>query len=906
MGDPDATKLGAPEGAAHSEGSLLRRYWHLAALGLLIVAHLAVNWAWLSANVVILGWDRPRHLIESLVYNDILEQITLRSLFEAWTHSGYYPPLYHLAMVSSYKLFGVSMDVAVVVNMVFVALLLLSAYGLGSRLGGKAVGLLSAFVTSTLPMIFGMSRYSYIEFALTAVVALSLWLLLLSEGFGHKGYSLLLGACAGVGLLTKWTYVLFVLPAVAMVVWRAGVLARARTGLRTLRVDGKWAGISAVAAAALTLVWYLPNLERVGQLPVGHLLLPLCWFLLAGLIYILKQTGGVGWNLAGSLWLCLVVAGSWYLPRIDFVNHTFLIAWGRPERQKWAFGYYLDYLIREEMSPIYMALFLLVSLGLLLLAWKSVRQGDVWRRTLRSDFLLFFLWTVVPYLVLSFRPSSRHSRFIMPILPALAVLIAYGLGRLRWAKLRMAVLALVVLLGSVQWLALSFDGLGWLREAAVVGPVNLFAHRFQNQLPSSGDTDRRYWVVPDILQYVSREAERLGRPLELAMLVNTRQVHDEHFLYLIYTDFPNVRLRELAQNWTGRPAYPQLFEVDYVAVPSANPEHRLDPASLETVQMLLQSPPTLFQEAFDLAGQYPLPDGNIIYLYENTAELPPGYEAEHYEALGERLAMGLGESGVLLLHPRHQVTLLGRYYEESPDLVVLPDTVSADESSLVQVVREAVAGHQRVATVFEAGQGEEMQSIVGRWLSENLFQALEEWYGPVRVTLYDSGPALSEGGSNRAVKADFGGEIELLEHSALPKSIVAGEILPLALLWQASGDVSANYNVFLHLTDAQGNLAAQRDSKPVGGWRPTTSWAAGEKIRDHHGVLTSPSLAAGEHELVLGLYDDQGERLPILGEDGQSLGDKISLGTVEVLAPSVGEGREEATETMNYDDSDEE
>ncbi|HJX39239.1 MAG TPA: glycosyltransferase family 39 protein [Anaerolineae bacterium] len=906
MAEPDLTKAGAPEGASPGVGTFLRRHWHLLLLGLLIAAHLAINWAWLSTNVVILGWDRPRHLIESLVYNDILEQVTLRSLFEAWTHSGYYPPLYHLAMVASYKLFGVSMDVAVSVNMVFLALLLIAAYGIGSRMGGRGAGLLSAFVTSSLPMIFGMSRYTYIEFALTSMVAVSFWLLLLSEGFRHKRYSLLLGACAGVGLLTKWTYVLFVLPALAMVVWRAGVLTRARTGLRSLRLDWRWAGVSAGAGAALTLVWYLPNLDRVGQLPVGHLLLPIAWLFLTGLIYVAKQPGSLGWNLAGSLWLCLVVAGSWYLPRIDFVNHTFLIAWGRPERQKWAFGYYLDYLIREELSPIYMVLLLLVSVALLLLAWRSLRQGNMLRRTLRSDFLLLFLWIVVPYLVLSFRPSSRHSRFIMPILPALAVLIAYGIYRLRWAKLRLAAVALVVLLGGAQWLTLSFDSLAWLREAAAAGPVNLFAHRFQNQLPSSGDTDRRYWVVPDILKYISDQAEIRGRPLELAMLVNTRQVHDEHFLYLIYTDFPNVRLRELAQNWTGRPAYPQLFEVDYVAVPSANPDHRLDPESLEVVEMLLQGPPTLFQEAFRLAREYPLPDGDIIYVYEKTLELSEGYEAEPYEALGEDLQVQLGDGGVLLLHSQHQVPLLGRYYVGRPDLVVLPEMEGGDKSSVVQMVREAVAGHQRVATVFEAGQGEEMQSIVGQWLSENLFQALDSWYGPARVTLYDSGSAVSDRGSNRSVEAEFGGEITLLEHSPLPQSMVAGEILPLTLVWQASGIVQHDYNVFLHLIDAEGNLAAQRDSKPVGGWRPTTSWALGEEIRDNHGVLTTSSLPAGEYELVLGLYDDHGQRLPVLDEDGQTVGDKMSLGTVKVLAPCFCAGREETTETVKYDDSDEE
>ena len=76
---------------------LLQERWHHLLLGLLIAAHLAVNRAWLSTNLVLLGWDRPRHLIESLVYNDILQQVSPQSLFEAWVHSGYYPPLFHWA-----------------------------------------------------------------------------------------------------------------------------------------------------------------------------------------------------------------------------------------------------------------------------------------------------------------------------------------------------------------------------------------------------------------------------------------------------------------------------------------------------------------------------------------------------------------------------------------------------------------------------------------------------------------------------------------------------------------------------------------------------------------------------------------------------------------------------------------
>jgi 4-amino-4-deoxy-L-arabinose transferase-like glycosyltransferase len=903
---PTVTGKSSSQPTSQALTRFIRRRWHVLLLGLLIAAQVAVNWAWLRTNVVIVGWDRPRHLIESLVYNDLLQQVTPRTMFEAWTYSGYYPPLFHWAMVGFYKLFGVSMDVAASVSTLFLVVLLVAAYGIGRRIGGKGVGLLSAFVTSTLPMIFAMSRYTYIEFSLTAMVALSIWLLLSSERFSHRWYSLLFGLAAGLGLLTKWTYVLFVFPVLAIVLLRTASWSEVKRGIGSLRLDARWALVSALSAAVLTLIWYLPNVQRVAELPLGHLLLPLSWFLLGGLIYVLKQTGGRGWNLLGSLWVGLVVAGSWYLPRIDFVNHTFLIAWGRPQRQTWAFGYYMQHLIHEQLSLIYMLVLLVVSAGLLVLAWRALRLGKVWRQVLRSDFLLLFLWIIVPYLVFSFRPSSRHSRFIMPILPAMAVVMAYGLSRIRWSKLRLAAVALVAVLGVGQWLALSFDGLQGLRAAASVGSVNAFAHMFQNQLPALGDTDRGYWVVPEMLQYLSEQAEAKGRPVELALLVNTRQVHDEHFLYAIYTDFPEVRLRELAQNWTGRPAYPQLFEVDYVAVPSANPPHKLDPASLDVVEMLLERPPALFQEAFELVSEYPLPSGNVIYLYEKEYALPEGYEAEAYEALAEELDLRLRDGDALLLHPQHEVALLGRYFEGRPDLILLPSAESLDESSLIDLAEKAASGHGRVATVFEAGQEEEPRAVLGPWLSENCFSALDAWHGPALLTLYTCpGESASIEASHR-VDADFGGQITLLRYSPLPQSIEAGEILPLTLVWEAGEGISEHYKVFLHLLDANGSVVAQRDSGPVGGWRPTSDWRAGESIEDHHGLATTPGLIAGEYELVLGLYDAEGQRLPVLDEEGQALGDKLSLGSIQVEVSRHLVGTAGAAGITEYEDADEE
>ncbi len=612
----------------HKAKEFLRSYGHVLLLALLIVIQIAINWSWLSTNVNVIGWDRPRHLIESLVYNDILDQTSLGSLFEAWTYSGYYPPLFHLSMVAFYKFFGVSMDVAAMVNIVYLVVLLISAYGIGREIGGTGVGLLTAFITSTLPMVFAMSRYTYIEFSLTAMVALSIWLLLLSQGFARKGHSLLFGLSLGLGLLTKWTLALFVFPALIVVILRSGLLSGLTKETGRFSVDKRWLAASSVLGLLLTLAWYLPNAQRVTELPLKHLLLPISWLLLTGLMYLLRQPSRPSVNLLSCLWLGLVIAGSWYLSRPDFINHTFFIAWGRPQRQTWAFEYYLDRLIHEQFSPLYAVLLVAMSVGLLVLHRQAFRKAEYWRRAWRSDLFLFVLWIAVPYLVFSFRPSSRHSRFIMPILPAAAAIMAYGLFKIRFRVARVLAISLLVILASLQSLVLSFDTLGWIRDAAivdlaVVGQVNIFANGPQNQLPSSGPTDSRFWIVPGVLEYMVTHSQG-SEPIELGLLLNTQQINEQHFQYLIYTDYQGqVRTRELALNLANEPIYPQLFELDYVLLMTNHLQHRINPDSLEVVEAILNDPPPEFREAFQLAWEYALPDERVVYLYERRRSSPP-------------------------------------------------------------------------------------------------------------------------------------------------------------------------------------------------------------------------------------------------------------------------------------------
>jgi len=843
-------------------------------LAALILFHIVNNWMWLSTNVVIVGWDRPRHLIESLRYNNILKTLNYPSFFQAFTLSGYYPPLFHLLIVAFYKLFGLSADVAAMVNSLYLAILLPSTYMIGRKIWGWKEGLLTAFLVSTLPMIYAMSRYTYIEFALTATVALGISLLLLCDGFTQRGASLAFGLTLGLGLLTKWTYVLFVLPPLILIVARLPL----RSWLRELRpsLDRRWAGLSLALGLGLAFLWYLPVRGRVAALPLGHWLLPLSWLLLSGLVYLLSRGSSQGANLLSALWLGGTVAATWYLSRIDFIQHTFLIAWGRPERREWGFSYYLDHLVNEHLSPFYVGLLALLFLGLLVSALRKKPFSSL-LESLKGNTALFLLWLLFPYLVFSFRASSIHSRFIMPILPAFALLLSKGLMRIPGVKLRRGTLALVILVAFGQLFALSYDGLGWLRSALAFnlpfGRLNLFAHAPQNQLPNSGLTDASYWIVPDVLEYVRRDSGgEKGEPLQLGLLVNCRQIHEEHFLYLIYTDYPEIRLRELARNWSGRPVYPQLFELDYFALSTYHPTHRFDEESREVIDAILGSPAPLFREAFQLAQEYSLPDGNVVYLYRRRYPRSVDYPTGDYPALGEALIERARAGDGLILDSSEEVNLLGPYYLGQATPYLLGEEL--DESRL----RETLTHHSRLFALFYGGEG-----AVEGWLNEQGYRAWDGWYGAAQLVIYATSLG-REKPVEEGLDARLGEGIHLLGYSLIDQKVKSGEIIRLTLHWKMSEEIETGYRVFVHLLDGEGKIVGQRDSEPVGGSRPMSGWGIGEEILDNYGIMLPKELPSGEYQLVVGMYDPtSGERLPIYEMDGERLpGDRVLLGAVGV------------------------
>jgi hypothetical protein len=119
-------------------------------------------------------------------------------------------------------------------------------------------------------------------------------------------------------------------------------------------------------------------------------------------------------------------------------------------------------------------------------------------------------------------------------------------------------------------------------------------------------------------------------------------------------------------------------------------------------------------------------------------------------------------------------------------------------------------------------------------------------------------PALAAGSINSS-----NGWIRLEGYALSPEATPGGELL-LALRWESLRPMDYDYQVFVHLLNAQDEKLAQRDGQPVQWLRPTSTWHPGEKIIDRYGMILPNDLPAGSYAIAIGLYDPvSGQRLPI-------------------------------------------
>jgi hypothetical protein len=174
---------------------------------------------------------------------------------------------------------------------------------------------------------------------------------------------------------------------------------------------------------------------------------------------------------------------------------------------------------------------------------------------------------------------------------------------------------------------------------------------------------------------------------------------------------------------------------------------------------------------------------------------------------------------------------------------------------------------------FGAEQKKDQRQAIDRTLSETLCKVSREFAGSAQVSHFVNAPPVRE--VNIAAAYENGLQLEQARISNT--AVKPGDPLCLELQWMSNAQLPADYTVFVHVLDSNGQLVAQSDLQPGGGYAPTRSWPIGRPITDRHGVVLPPTLAAGEYQIVIGLYGPDGVRLK--SNDGQ---DAIVVGKFSI------------------------
>jgi hypothetical protein len=275
----------------------------------------------------------------------------------------------------------------------------------------------------------------------------------------------------------------------------------------------------------------------------------------------------------------------------------------------------------------------------------------------------------------------------------------------------------------------------------------------------------------------------------------------------------------------------------------------------------------------------------VVVLWGNAQSLnnqytnKPAFARADYRGMAARIAAEGHPNAAILLNGPNQWEVFTYYFRGDAPVYPLPQG-QPDPALLEPQLAKIVKEYDRLYALFWGDRQRDPERVIESWLDTHAFKASEEWVGDVRFVVY----GLEDTAENLSpidVSFDMpeGGQIYLTAYSVLPEQVRPGDILPVTLVWKADSVPQQRYKVFLHLVGEDGVPVAQRDSEPVGGLRPTTTWAADESITDKYGLLVPINLPSGHYTLLAGLYDFFDPSVRLLLDEG---GDALTLARIEV------------------------
>jgi 4-amino-4-deoxy-L-arabinose transferase-like glycosyltransferase len=176
---------------------------------------LGVGGAWVLLDRNVPAWDQAEHLSLAMNHWWILHHspwFTPEGLRQVWMITPKYPPVFYWATAAVHSLVGPGADQALLVNGVFGLVLLIATYALGRHLFSPPIGLLAAGITLLFPRLVKTALDFQLDYAVTAMVLLAFWCLTVwrdAKGLQQWLWIIAFGLSYGLALMTKQSALLF-------------------------------------------------------------------------------------------------------------------------------------------------------------------------------------------------------------------------------------------------------------------------------------------------------------------------------------------------------------------------------------------------------------------------------------------------------------------------------------------------------------------------------------------------------------------------------------------------------------------------------------------------------------------------------------------------------------------------
>lgn len=340
---------------------------------------------WLVLDQVVSPWDMAGHAKASY---DIWHKIIHGRLVEAYLLSNYYPPLFHF-LAAPLTAITSNPDIYCLPNWIMLLVTMFFTMKIGTHLSGIHAGLAAGILIPAYTYISLMCRQPMLDLTLTAMTTATLFLMVRGKRIHDPGQAHALGIAIALGLLAKWPYVFF---------------------------------------ATIPLMIHIV-LEAVNAIKKNEVKA-----LLRGLFIL-------------GLWPILV-AGPWYLRAVPHILHKSRshlngdIAALRGQPVIYTLDNLIFYANTMWESYLTRGLLLLAVLGLLFFI------RDAWRKKTGSNrkagWSTLWIMFISGYLIMTCI-SNKDPRFIMPLVPVVALVSTHWVGRFNRGSIYLLVAAVMIL-----------------------------------------------------------------------------------------------------------------------------------------------------------------------------------------------------------------------------------------------------------------------------------------------------------------------------------------------------------------------------------------------------------------------------------------------------------------------------